>query len=72
MRTRVEGVKKYQNFADVIYGWPLTLAEVKASRERLWEVEAFLAVRNKPIICGTAATRPSQNTRGGPWISARN
>ena len=25
MRTRGEGVKKSQNFADVIYGWPLTV-----------------------------------------------
>ena len=39
MQTRGEGVKKSQNFADVIYGWPLTRNGSEFGRERKRERE---------------------------------
>ena len=66
MRTRGEGVKKSQNFADVIYGWPHKVLS-SSKLVALYSIKSKVA---RIHLCGVVGFAPA--SRSGMDAESRN
>ena len=64
MRTRGEGVKKSQNFADVIYGWSLSTVGTDGGLSRLFLLRSLQLVKRLVEVPHTLFIVSSKSSDG--------